>query len=177
MPFFHVLSGDPALYLDAESADFMTEITRCMYEEQEKELPRHGEIIRAYLELLLMRLSRFYEHQQEETATPYHQQLLIRYEELIEKHYMDKRMVSEYADMLSMSTKNLNAICKKTVNRTASELIHSRIILEAKRLLLHAEWSVQQVGEMLQFYDPSYFVRFFRKHSGMTPEKFRRTYC
>ncbi|MFP4290090.1 MAG: helix-turn-helix domain-containing protein [Cyclobacteriaceae bacterium] len=177
MPFFHVLSGDPALHLSRESEEFVEEIIEQMYEEQANARHRYAEIIRAYLELLLMRLSRFYDKQQQETSTPYHQQLIIRYEEMIDSHYIEKRMVSEYADMLNMSTKNLNAICKKTVNRTASDMIFNRIILEAKRLLLNAEWSVQQVGEMLHFYDSSYFVRFFRKHSGITPEQFRRKYC
>lgn len=176
MPFFHVLSGAPALYIDCEREKYVKEIVTSMFIEQKNHEARHAEIIRAYLELLLMKLSRFYEQGQEESATPYHQQKVAEYEELIEQYYLQKRQVKAYADMLNMTTKNLNTICKKGANKTAKELIHSRVILEAKRLLLHADLSVQQVGEKLDFIDDSYFVRYFRMHGGMTPEQFRKTY-
>lgn len=177
MPFFHVLSGAPALYVNCEEEKYVREIVTAMYHEQEHQYPRYGEIIRAYLELLLMKLSRFYEQGQDKSATPYHQQKVTEYEELIDQYYLKERSVKAYADMLNMTTKNLNAICKNAVNKNAKALIHSRVILEAKRLLLHADLSVQQVGEKLDFVDASYFVRYFRMHSGMTPEQFRKTYC
>jgi AraC-like DNA-binding protein len=59
------------------------------------------------------------------------------------------------------------------VGSSASELIHERIELEAKRLLVHSVLTVSEIAYQLQFRDPSYFVRFFKRRTNITPGDYR----
>jgi AraC-like DNA-binding protein len=81
--------------------------------------------------------------------------------------------VSFYADLLNLSSYQLNAITKATLGKTCSELINEFIILEAKRTLLATSNQVNQIAYHLGYEDVSYFIRFFKKHTGYSPEAFR----
>jgi AraC-like DNA-binding protein len=78
--------------------------------------------------------------------------------------------VSEYAAMMNLSTYQLNAITKQTLGKTCSQLIDEHIILEAKRYLLATANQVNQIADHLGYEDVSYFTRFFKKHTGYSPE-------
>lgn len=104
----------------------------------------------------------------------YSQERLEELLELIERHVHATKEVSAYAEMMHLSTFQLNAITKAGTGRTCSELINDQIILEAKRYLLATTDQVTQVADRLGYEDPSYFIRFFKKHTGHTPEGFRQ---
>ena len=70
--------------------------------------------------------------------------------------------------------KQLNGFCKKSVGKTSSQLILDRVLLEAKRLLTHADLNISQIAYELEFDDASYFSRLFKKKVGVTPEQFRK---
>ncbi|MNY79168.1 HTH-type transcriptional activator Btr [compost metagenome] len=55
-------------------------------------------------------------------------------------------------------------------------MIHERIILEAKRLLLHSELNVNQIADKIGFEDPSYFVKYFKKYTSQSPVSFRNSF-
>jgi AraC family transcriptional activator of pobA len=78
--------------------------------------------------------------------------------------------------MLSMTPYQLNAITKGLLKKTVSELINEYIILEAKRLLVGTVNQVNQIADELGYDDPSYFIRFFKKQTGLTPEAFRQNF-
>jgi AraC-like DNA-binding protein len=83
--------------------------------------------------------------------------------------------VRDYAELLHLSPNHLNALCRRTLNKTASTLIHERAIVEAQRLLSHSALGVAQVAYELGFEDASYFVRYFHKYVGIiTPEAYRQ---
>jgi AraC-like DNA-binding protein len=84
--------------------------------------------------------------------------------------------VSHYADLLSLSPYQLNAITKASVGKTASDLITEQIILEAKRYLLATPNQIKDVADHLGYEDVSYFIRFFKKHTGHSPDAFRRNF-
>jgi AraC family transcriptional activator of pobA len=107
--------------------------------------------------------------------SPHYNDTLIKsYQKLIEKNFLTLRLPKHYADLLSITPNHLNALCKAHLGVQAGELIRSRIILEAKRLLVNLTMSISQVAYALNFSDNSYFTKFFRKHTGMTPDEFRR---
>lgn len=101
--------------------------------------------------------------------------LLRNFQGLIEKHYRDIKLPKEYADLLYVTPNHLNALCQELVGQTAGELIRSRVLLEAKRLLTNATMTVTEIAYYLNFQDNSYFSRFFKKAEGTTPEAFRKT--
>ncbi|MFV0565516.1 MAG: AraC family transcriptional regulator [Flavobacteriaceae bacterium] len=85
-----------------------------------------------------------------------------------------KNSVAYYAEKLSTSPQNLNAICKKTYNKTASEVIAQFIIKEAKRQLVYTSKNISEIAFDMEFKDTSNFTKFFKRHTGTTPLKFRK---
>ncbi|MCY1547485.1 HTH-type transcriptional activator Btr [compost metagenome] len=74
---------------------------------------------------------------------------------------------------MNLSAYQLNEIVKASVGKTISEIINAQLILEAKRNLLATSAQVKEIAEMLGYDDISYFIRFFKKHTGLSPEAFR----
>lgn len=109
-------------------------------------------------------------------ANSYEQERLENFLELLGVHIANKKQVSQYADLLNISTYQLNAITRATLGKPASELINEQIILEAKRYLLATPNQVKDIADHLGYEDISYFIRFFKKHTGYSPEAFRRNF-
>jgi len=65
-------------------------------------------------------------------------------------------------------------LCNDVLGISAGEVIRKRIALEAKRLLVNFNLSIQEVADRLNFADNSYFTKFFKKQEGLSPEQFRK---
>lgn len=87
--------------------------------------------------------------------------------------FLEKRQVGAYASDLSISPGHLSELVKKRLGKSASDVVQERLLLEAKRLLLHADLSVKEVSHALRMEDPAYFNRMFKKSTGMTPVEYR----
>ncbi|WP_236636822.1 helix-turn-helix domain-containing protein [Sinomicrobium soli] len=83
--------------------------------------------------------------------------------------------VRHYAETLNMTPQNLNNLCKKLFNQTASEVIARHIIKEVKYLLVYTDLAVADIACKLSFQDTSNFIRYFKRHTGLTPFKYRKT--
>jgi AraC-like DNA-binding protein len=106
--------------------------------------------------------------------TNYAQSRLEEFQTLLEQHITDKKQASQYAQLMNLSLFQLNNVTKTTVGKAASELINEHIILEAKRYLLATPNQVKDIAYHLGYEDVSYFIRFFKKHTGYAPEMFRQ---
>lgn len=95
------------------------------------------------------------------------------FRKLLEKKYSTMKRPSEYAELLNISTPYLNECIKRTTGFSVSQLIHERVILEAKRLLYHTDKSVKEIAFELGYVDYPYFTRLFRKITGMSALVFR----
>jgi AraC-like DNA-binding protein len=110
-------------------------------------------------------------------SAPQQKQILLRgFRRLIDVHYRSIRLPKEYADLLYVTPNHLNALCQDLLGKTAGELIRDRILLEAKRLLTNAKMTGTEIAYDLDFKDNSYFNRFFKKYTGMTPDEFRKQF-
>jgi len=134
-------------------------------------------LTKLYLNVLLIEIERIYKIRKQGENTRQSKKHLItsKFKQLVEKHYRSIRKVSEYADMLTMAPSYLNDIVKETTLQPASTVIHDRLILEAKAQLIQTEMSINEVAYYLKFNDSSYFCRFFRKHTGLSPQTYRET--
>jgi AraC-like DNA-binding protein len=80
----------------------------------------------------------------------------------------------DYAAKMNITPNYLNALCRKKSGKSAGELIRQRILLEAKRLLAHSTMSISEIAFQLGFEDNSYFGRYFRRYTRLTPGEFRQ---
>jgi AraC family transcriptional regulator, transcriptional activator of pobA len=134
------------------------------------------EVIKANLNIFFIELARQSSKEISNSADTYKQESLNKFSALLETHISTHKQVSQYADMLNLSVYQLNAITKETTGKTCSELIIEHILLESKRYLLATSNQVNQIAYHLGYEDASYFIRFFKKHTGYSPEAFRNNF-
>ncbi|HHG86644.1 MAG TPA: helix-turn-helix domain-containing protein, partial [Bacteroidetes bacterium] len=101
-------------------------------------------------------------------------QVFLNFRISLEEQFMHLHQVKDYASLLAITEKHLNELCKKSTGKTASELIYDRIVLEAKRLLMHSSMNNKEVAYQLSFDDPSHFSKFFKRKVGISPSGFRK---
>lgn len=82
--------------------------------------------------------------------------------------------VTHYASLLNTSSQNLNAACKKNTNLSASEILASHIIKEAKRLIYYTNNTISEISYKLGFSDKSNFSKYFKKHTGDSPKQYKK---
>ena len=87
---------------------------------------------------------------------------------------MKLRAPAEFANNLAVHTNHLNRALKTALGKTTSQLISDRIQLEARILLKHTDWQINQIGYCLGFEEPSHFISFFKKRADITPRSFRQ---
>ncbi|MBJ6110234.1 helix-turn-helix domain-containing protein [Hymenobacter sp. BT523] len=172
-PFFGS-AHPPVLYLPAAETKIQPLFQRLL-DEYTAPHANQADVFRSYLHLVLELATRHYPASPAaEAEASLALQQIRQFGALLNEHYRTRRSVRDYAELLHLTANHLNALCRRVLNKTASALIHERVITEARRLLSHSALSVAQVGYELGFEDSSYFVRYFRKYAGTTPEAFRQ---
>jgi AraC family transcriptional activator of pobA len=94
---------------------------------------------------------------------------------VLEKNFSTISQTAVYARLLKVTERALNEATRQALGYTAAQLIRERVMLEAKRLLLHSEISVAEIADRLGFDDPAYFSRCFKKHTSRSPIDFRQS--
>jgi len=136
------------------------------------------EMLRTYLKQLLIKSTRLWKKQHlngvlAENDDP---DAFRKYTQLVDAHYKQKHTVADYADLLLIAPKTLSHRFKKMNLPPPNEIIKNRIILEAKRLLVHTPMSAKEIAYDLGYDDPAYFSRLFFIKTGETPSGFRTKY-
>lgn len=102
------------------------------------------------------------------------EELFQRFIALVNENCKAQRNVGFYADKLCLTPRYLNTVIKQASQQTVMDWINQAIILEAKVLLKHSNLLVYQVSDELQFATPSFFCKFFKKMTGMTPQEYQK---
>jgi len=172
--FFHNVANKPCLSVNGENQIKLTTMLEGIEEELYYEVNPSLSIVRSYLHILLMKLHRLYcaEHMNkhlEQTSS-----LLRQFEQLVSEHYISEHSVKDYAQRIGVSPNHLTDTVKAATGYAPGQIIRNKIILEAKRLLSHSDLSAAEVGYRLNFEDASYFGRFFKRETDMSPTAFRK---
>lgn len=167
-------------YCEVEAARFMRlhSILESVFNEFASKNEAYLEAIKANLDLFFIEYIRQSRDPKSisKTETGYAQERFEELVHLLEKNISTMKNVSDYGDLLNVSSYQLNSITKESVGKTVSEMINEQIILEAKRYLLATPNQIKEVADHLGYEDVSYFVRFFKKQTGHTPEAFRKNF-
>jgi len=102
------------------------------------------------------------------------QRLMARFGELVERRFREDPSVVDFARALHVSESRLRSACLASTGQSPIQLIHARILLEAKRQLHYTDNPVNEIGFALGFEDSAYFTRFFTRLAGESPRAFRR---
>lgn len=130
-------------------------------------------MLTAYLTVLLTYLSRLYTEQFTGNDTSVDRLLLKKFQAKIDTHFQQWHEVADYASMLHISAGHLSEVVKNQSGKPAIKHIHERLVLEARRLLFHTPHSLKEIAFDLGFADASYFNRFFKRETGVTPADYR----
>lgn len=103
------------------------------------------------------------------------QVLTDRFQQLVDRLYLNSKSVGHYAEQLSVSPNYLTTTVKQITGKTAKDIIQNRLFLESKNMLAFSKLDIAEIAYQLNFQEPTHFTRFFKKYSGTTPNKFRQT--
>ncbi|MFH7014134.1 AraC family transcriptional regulator [Flavobacterium sp. FlaQc-52] len=165
-------------YYELKEATFqkVLSVLTYIFQEYHDKHENYIEIIKANLRIFFLELMREQNNNPTDDTNLYTQERLDEFRTLLETHIRTHKPIAAYAEMLHLTPYQLNNITKTLVNKKASELITEAIILESKRYLLATSNQVNQIADYMGYEDVSYFIRFFRKHTGFSPETFRKNF-
>ncbi|OOV88183.1 4-hydroxyphenylacetate catabolism regulatory protein HpaA [Oceanospirillum linum] len=130
--------------------------------------------LESIVRLLLLQIMRLApENSETQMVASEELRLFRRFSELLEQQFRNRWSLSQYCSTIGVSESRLNHICQRVANCPPKKLIHERVLQESKRMLRYSNLSINDIGFELGFTDPSYFSRFFRKQTGLTPKDFR----
>lgn len=171
-PFYFSIHNSPEILLDAtEIQTVLPYFENLIAEMQTNKLFKRDKIMNL-LDSIHIELARKYSEIYIHEAHSYNVKIK-NLEQLLEQKFKEEKSAAFYASALNVSLKHLNRICNEILKKTTTEVIVDRVILEAKRMLLDKNWTVNEIATELGYEDYSYFTRLFKKHTKQTPTNFR----
>lgn len=176
---FNNIYSSPFIHIDeTASANLQMLITQMKTELQDPKLAQYDFLI-SYLKIFLITTSRLKTEQQpeifESLTGSNGPQILQHLKNAIEKNFKTKHTASDYAKMLNISTTALAKITKTHFNKTLTNLISERIIIEAKRELYLSNKTIKEIAYELGYEDEFYFSRFFKTNADISPQMYRNS--
>ncbi|PHN01913.1 helix-turn-helix domain-containing protein [Flavilitoribacter nigricans] len=160
-------------------ADFeqIFSLGRAVDEELRKDELGQQVTIRGLLGMLLIRILRLKQQEHPAQLPATHDLNYIHFkafQNCIKQTNSSRKQIREYALELQMTPIHLNRICQSVAGKSALQVVRDHLILEAKRHLSYSSYSIAEIAHLLDFKEPNYFSRFFKKATGMSPKDFRK---
>ena len=176
---FNNIYNSPMVKVEKEASTSFEMIIEQFKDEMKKSALAQYELIVSYLKIFLITASRLKTEQQQEiqqvTTIKEEPFIIQNLKNYIETHYKTKHSANEYANMLAITPKALLMLTKAHFNKTLTDLISERIIIEAKRELYLTNKTVKEIAYELGYNDEYYFSRFFKKNADVSPQLYRET--
>lgn len=173
-PFFNSPSFPRKLQLQSEELLNMIRLFEAIGSEHESQnVMKQGFILSLISQIYIQSVREFAKGDEKRSAASVsyfkHYQ---DFENLLEESFTSQKSIAYYASQMNISAKHLNRITQTVMQKTASEIITERVILEAKRMLIYLDEGLVEIAFRLGYDEYSYFARMFRKNSGITPSQF-----
>lgn len=131
-------------------------------------------VIKHYLNAFLLLMEREKKHNAANSPELlHHDARIVKLRQLVERYFRSEHKADFYAGQFALTAKRLNEITREVLNKTVTDMVRDRLVLEAKRQLAFSHRSVKEICYELGFEDPAYFSRFFRNHTASSPHAFR----
>jgi AraC family transcriptional activator of pobA len=166
----HILSDFNA---EISFADLLA-LEQQIHSEIYSELPGKQLALNGYFKLLFVKIFRLLHHNRGREQSPNRALHYFReFQKAIERTAPFEKKISEFALELKITQVHLNRICQAVKGKTAQQIVQAHTIRKAHNYLLYTSLSVAEIAYELQFVDPGYFTRFFRKQTGLSPGAYR----
>jgi AraC-like DNA-binding protein len=129
--------------------------------------------LRAWLHILLTRAQRQFASERSQEVATRSSRLVREFHLAVERRFRTEHDLADYARELGITANHLNDLIRAETGHSAGSIVRGRRLLDAKRLLSHSDLTVAEVAYQVGFVDPSYFGRFFRRETGISPAEFR----
>ena len=168
----------PALVcLDAASAHAETLMPLFLAIEREAHVQAVGQLTAgmALLTAICIQMARLTRVSEATTASSGSRKsaLIEKFRSMVDENYKKHEPITYYADQLGITPGQLSRLCREVLGVSSLDIINARVIHEAQRVLVYTGNSIKQLAYALGFADETYFCRFFRKHTGLSPGEFR----
>lgn len=166
----------PVLRLDEEEADRLRILFDVLEEEFEEKDKNQEEMLRILLKRFIIRCTRMAKEQilkNDESQSDI--DVVRRFNVLVEEHFKTKKSVGEYAELMFKSPKTVTNVFSKYSEDSPLQVIHKRVIMEAKRMLLYTDKTAKEIGFELGYNDPAQFSKLFKNHTGKTTTEFKNS--
>jgi len=158
------------LFIEEETSKSLNVILNLIQDEHEEKMDNLL-LLRTLLKAFLLKLMS--NSKQQLISPDLNEKRVYHFLLLLENHYLTEKKVEFYAEKLSLSAKRLNQILKQKVGLTINQILQERLLIEAKHLLFIGKKNIKEISFSLGFQDSSYFSRFFKKMTKLSPEEFR----
>ena len=173
-PFLSGVVDDAVIQISPALQSKIVNLFETLIDETDNANRMGTDMIRSLLLQTFILLSRMDNNEFEKQLPTYNHTLIKNFRKLIEKNFTTLKLPKDYAGLLYITPNHLNAVCNDLLGISAGEVIRDRILLEAKRLLINLNLTVAEISYQLNFNDNSYFTKFFKKYTNLTPEEFRK---
>ncbi|MCB0480572.1 MAG: helix-turn-helix domain-containing protein [Flavobacteriales bacterium] len=175
IPFLNNKVDYPVIKPSPSDFNYLLEMVNNIRDEMAHKRSGYLDMVQNYLNLILLKCHRLFDYTQQNEKSE-ELNLTNLFKTLLEAHYISENRVSFYCEKLKSTPEKLNHAIKLVTGKTASDLISERLLLESKRLLLHSDQSMKEIAFGLNFHDNSYFNRWFKKLTDLSPGDFRKVY-
>ena len=181
IPTYMYVRNNPCMQLDPGEVD----VLRCYYEiifrAMEEDGFRRTEIISGLISAFIYKVSNLINTYfsrislSEQSLVKNRRDVVFdKFMGLLTLHHRSERKVAFYAGQLHITPKYLSGLVKEASGRFASEWIDEYVVLEAKNLLKFSDMSIQEVAYFLNFPTQTFFGKYFKRHTGMSPSEYRK---
>tara|TARA_R100001369_G_scaffold90603_1_gene129865 strand:+ start:1565 stop:2440 length:876 start_codon:yes stop_codon:yes gene_type:complete len=177
-PFYYSFKNPPIVNITLDQILTVKSQFKEINQEYYSDLPLKRQKLASLLNTVYIDLSRHYielEPKKEVVSMSYISTLRAL-EKLIDLNYKEQKSAKFYAEALNISSKHLNRILRTTLNKTTTQIISERVMLEAKRLMVHSYNTLAEISEILGYEDYAHFSKVFKEKNGITPKSFKRNY-
>jgi AraC family transcriptional regulator, transcriptional activator of pobA len=178
---FFKIGGEPIFFPSEKQVEEISVIYRKMTEDMELDYIYKYDLLRNYLQLLIHEALKMNPAENFEQYKNASQRIVSLFLELLERQFpidgpenhLKLKTATDFAENLNIHVNSLNRSLKEITGKTTSELIAERIINEAKSLLHHTDWNINEIAFGLGFEEPANFTNYFKKRLGTSPINFR----
>ena len=164
----------PIIRIAHEMEEDMNEIALKMVKEFENQYSYKMEVLKRYFKIFLIYLTRVLDENFQPTKHSRETELVNKFMELVNKNFIEKKMVAEYASQLLVTANYLNRTIKNITGFSAGYYIRQRVVLEAKRMGRYTAAGMKEIAYQLGFIDSAHFSKYFKTFAGENFSEFKK---